>query len=109
MYYHVFKQLVEKQTNETLTPEYKFHPVRKWRFDFAIVYLKIAIEIEGSVWNNGRHTRGSGFIKDTYKYNTATSLGWSVLRFSSTEIYNIKTIDLIKQTINFKRLEKERI
>ena len=24
--------------------EYKFHPIRKWRFDFAILAEKIAIE-----------------------------------------------------------------
>lgn len=61
-------------------PEYKFHPKRKWKFDYAILEHKIAIEIEGSVWTNGRHTRGSGFVKDMEKYNTATAMGWKLIR-----------------------------
>lgn len=27
--------------------EYRFHSVRKWRFDFAVLDYKIAIEVEG--------------------------------------------------------------
>ena len=30
--------------------EYKFHPKRKWSFDFANPILQIAIEQEGGVW-----------------------------------------------------------
>lgn len=61
--------------------EFKFHPVRKWRFDFAWPDRKIAIEIEGAVWVNGRHTRGAGYIGDMQKYNSATVMGWRVLRY----------------------------
>lgn len=100
--YKVFRQLIEKETGETITPEFKFHPSRKWRFDFAIQRLKIAIEIEGAVWQNGRHTRGYGFIADTKKYNAATSLGWAVLRFSSTLIYTQETIQIIKETVRLR-------
>lgn len=62
-------------------PEYRFHPERKWRFDFAYPQRKIAIECEGAVWTRGRHTRGSGFIADCHKYNSAALLGWIVLRY----------------------------
>ncbi|MCK4815094.1 hypothetical protein KA005_04930, partial [bacterium] len=62
--------------------EYKFHPVRKWRFDFALKD-RVAVEIEGGIWAQGRHTRGSGFIKDAEKYNTAAAMGWRVFRFPS--------------------------
>ena len=99
MNYNLFKNMIEKETSKKLHAEYRFHKTRKWRFDFAIMENMIAIEIEGSIWSNGRHTRGSGFIKDTEKYNTAASLGWIVLRFSSTEIYNSSTIEIIKKTI----------
>ena len=62
--------------------EYKFHPQRKWKYDFAHPVYKIACEIEGAVWTNGRHTRGSGFVKDMEKYNAGTVLGWQILRFT---------------------------
>lgn len=66
--------------------EYQFHPERKWRFDFAYPDLKIAIEAEGGIWSSGRHTRGSGFIKDCEKYNQAAILGWRVLRYTTSNI-----------------------
>jgi len=61
--------------------EYKFHPTRKWRFDWAFVDEKIAVEQEGAIWVQGRHTRGSGFVKDMEKYNEAARLGWRIFRF----------------------------
>ena len=61
---------------------------RLWRFDFAWVDEKLAVEIEGGVWVKGRHTRGSGFIRDCDKYNTATLMGWRVLRFAVNHIDN---------------------
>lgn len=61
--------------------EYRFHPTRKWRFDAAIPERMIAVELEGGVWTNGRHSRGAGMIGDMEKYNEAAKLGWFVFRF----------------------------
>ena len=66
--------------------EYKFHPKRKWRADFHIMGKKILIEVEGGVWNGGRHTRGKGYIGDMEKYNAAVILGFQVLRFSTEQV-----------------------
>lgn len=66
--------------------EYKFHPSRKWRLDYAWPDTKLAVEIEGAIWINGRHTRGSGFSKDMEKYNTLTLWGWHLLRFEPNKI-----------------------
>ena len=76
--------------------EYRFNPLRRWRFDFAIPMHAIAIEVEGGVWTQGRHTRGSGYIKDCEKYNSAVMLGWRVLRYPATEI-TAYCLDDIKQ------------
>jgi len=65
--------------------EYKFHPVRKWRFDFADPHGKVAVEIEGGAFSGGRHTRGAGFIADCEKYNAAILMGWRVFRFATKE------------------------
>lgn len=79
--------------------EYKFHPKRKWRFDLAWPVAFIAVEIEGGVWVQGRHNRGKGFLNDIEKYNTATILGWKVLRFSGEDIYNGEALKTIRYMI----------
>lgn len=63
--------------------EWRFDPERRWRVDFAFPGEKVAIEIEGAVWANGRHTRGAGFSKDLEKYNALTLAGWKLLRYST--------------------------
>jgi very-short-patch-repair endonuclease len=73
--------------------EYRFHPIRKWRFDFADPEMKIAVECEGGVYSGGRHTRGKGFENDCEKYNAATVMGWRVLRFSRRFIENGQAIN----------------
>ena len=46
--YHVrFKALIKKAgVLDLFTPEYRFHKTRKWRIDWAVVPLKIAIELQ---------------------------------------------------------------
>jgi len=75
-------------------PEYRFCPERKWRFDYAFIEQKIAIECEGGVWSRGRHTRPSGFIKDMEKYNRAALLGWRVLRYTPAQMLTDATDNL---------------
>ena len=79
--------------------EYKFHPTRRWRFDYAIPEHKIALEVEGGVWTGGRHTSPKGFLGDIEKYNTATLMGWRVFRTTPDELYKLSTINLIKAAI----------
>jgi very-short-patch-repair endonuclease len=67
-------------------PEYRFHSTRRWRIDWAFPNVKLAIEIEGAVWINGRHTRPSGFVKDMEKYNMLAEMGWILLRFQPNKI-----------------------
>lgn len=64
-------------------PEYRFSPPAMYRFDFAWVEHKLAVEIEGGVFSGGRHVRGIGYTKDCHKYNLAAIEGWTVLRFTS--------------------------
>lgn len=66
--------------------EYHFHPARKWAFDFAWPALLLAVEVEGGQWVRGRHQRGKGFADDCEKYNAAAALGWTVLRFTGSQV-----------------------
>lgn len=62
--------------------EYRFNPQRRWRFDWACPKVKIAVEVEGGCFIQGRHSRGAGMIADMQKYNWAALNGWMVLRYT---------------------------
>lgn len=79
--------------------EYRFAPDRKWRFDFAWPDRKLAVEVEGGVYSGGRHTRGSGYIKDLEKYNRAAVLGWCVLRFDTAAVRDGTAIAAIHEAL----------
>ena len=66
--------------------EYKFHPKRRWRFDFADPARRIGIELMGATWSAGRHTRGSGYMSDCEKANEAICLGWRMLRATTEQV-----------------------
>ena len=78
--------------------EVQFCPGRRWRFDYFFPG-NIALEVEGGVWTQGRHTRGAGFLKDVEKYNEATILGYRVLRCTPKEINNGSAIELVIRAI----------
>ena len=79
--------------------EHRFHETRQWRFDFAWVDRRIAVEIDGGVWIQGRHTTGSGFEKDMEKFNEAGRLGWRIFRFTPKQIRNGEAQMFMKSVI----------
>ena len=84
-----------------LTPqtEYRFHPVRKWRFDGAYPDRRIAYEVEGGTWSNGRHTRGAGYRGDCEKYNEAVAMGWQVYRFTADMVTDGSALAIIEKAV----------
>lgn len=65
--------------------EHRFHPTRKWSFDFAWPSIKLALELDG----RGRHQTVKGVREDCEKLNAAVILGWRVLRYPATDIANV--------------------
>lgn len=78
-----------------LLREHKFCPTRKWRADYCYLPKKVIIELEGGVWDGGRHTRGPGFINDIEKYNSATMLGYRVLRIATGGVVAARLQEMI--------------
>jgi len=76
---------------EGIVEEYKFHPTRKWRIDFAFPDIKLAIEQDGGVWAQkygakSRHFYGKGAIADMEKMNALAEDGWRVLKYQPNHI-----------------------
>lgn len=70
---------------EGYVPEYKFHPSRKWRFDFAWPDKLVAVEYEGGLFQRGWHQSIDRYMRDCRKYTAAALLGWTVLRFTAAD------------------------
>ncbi len=79
--------------------EFRFHPTRKWRFDFAWPALMWAVEVQGGTWVNGGHSRGKGMARDMEKRNEATLLGWRVLYFDTDMVNDGEAIQVIERAL----------
>lgn len=96
----LFTRLCASQLGAECVKEYRFYKPRKWRFDYALPLYKIALEVEGGVWTQGRHVRPQGFLSDMQKYNTAALLGWRVFRTTPDKLVTGDTILLLKSAIS---------
>lgn len=99
----VFRALLKAKGLPEPEAEYRFAPPRKWRFDYAWPAKLVALEVEGGVWTRGRHTRGSGFLKDMEKYNHAARSGWRVLRVTPGQLCTVQTATLLTYTLSWYR------
>jgi hypothetical protein len=72
--------------------EYRFHHVRRWRFDYYFKDAMVAIEIEGGIYKYGRHNRASSFWDDAEKYNAAAEMGIRLLRYPSVNKMDLMQI-----------------
>ncbi len=75
--------------------EYRFHPDRKWQFDFAWLDLKIAVEVNGSIWRKGGHNTGNGLTRDYEKLNHAQRSGWKVFQFTPDQVFNFDAYNFL--------------
>lgn len=89
------RQLADGIGLDHFVREHRFHPKRRWRFDFAWLPEMLAVEVEGGVFSRGRHTRGSGFVEDCEKYAEAAILGWTVIRVPTSWATSGKAFRLI--------------
>jgi len=74
--------------DERVATEHKFHPVRRWRFDYAIPEIKLAVEYNGhggfvKAGGVSRHGSIIGMTLDADKMNAAIGQGWRVLTFTA--------------------------
>ncbi len=96
-----FPMLCKAQHLPVPTAEYRFHPTRRWRFDWAWPDQKVALEIDGGIWTRGAHGRGAGIARDQEKTNHAAALGWRVLRVEPKNYAVPSTFALLKSALRW--------
>lgn len=67
-------------------PEFRFHASRKWRADYCWPEQRLIVEIDGGIWTGGRHSGGTGQLRDMEKLNAAALLGFLVLRYTPQQM-----------------------
>ena len=72
---------------------------KKSRCDFVWPAYMLIVEVEGGIWTNGRHVRGTGFIADCEKYNEATLMGYKVLRVTAEHIKSGQALNWIEEAL----------
>ena len=90
-----------------LEREYRFHPQRQWRFDFASPTKRLAVEVEGVAFKghgkaahlDGRHVRPKGFEEDAAKYAEAAILGWRVLRVTGRMVKRGQALAYVERAL----------
>lgn len=86
---------------------------RLWRFDFAFLEDRVAIEMDGGTWARkgakkcrfcgqipqGRHNTGKGIEGDCEKINHAQLLGWRVFRVTSGMVHDGRAMALVRNVL----------
>lgn len=94
-----FEAIWQRLGGPELSKEVKISDEREFKNDYVHIPTKVIIEVDGGVYNGGRHVRAKGFINDCVKLNMATMAGYSIIRIPTgfaTENYLQPIIDFIR-------------
>ena len=111
-HYPLFRKSLENVTGVKWIPEFHVYKEDKkgakpLRADLANPELKIAIEIEGGIFQQGGHSSITGILRDIKKSNCYVSNGWKLIRLLPSELMTSATFDLVKKVINLKLRKDE--
>jgi len=98
---------------ERCVVEYRFHPVRRWRFDYAFPDKKVYLEVDGGIFGFyvtnkitgerklivGGHNYGGQIRNEHEKRNAATLMGWRGLWCEPKFLLGHETIRILKEAL----------
>lgn len=103
---------LERSGAEPPALEFRFHPVRKWRFDAAWPGSRVALEREGGDFRPARcecgrtravfvsrHHSRKGLEDDAVKYGEAAVLGWKVIRATPPMLRDGRALSLVLRAL----------
>lgn len=80
--------------------EYEFCPGRKWRFDYCWADFDLALEVQGGLFNGGRHVRGPALLEEHEKLNEAAVRGWRILFCTPAAVDDGSIFPIIKRAVD---------
>lgn len=86
--------------------EFRFNSVRKFRFDYAHLKMRIAVEMEGGIYQGTGHAKIGRYLSDMEKYNDAILRGWLLLRYAYGQ--EDKIADDIKRALQKREKDREK-
>lgn len=63
--------------------QYRWHPTRKYRADFAFPEKRVIVEVQGTRSYKSRHLTPTGYHQDAIKMCEAQIMGWKYLYIDS--------------------------
>ena len=72
--------------------EHRFHHTRKWRLDIAWPDHKLAVEVQGGIFIQGRHSRGAAMLKEWEKLNALVVMRWRVMYCQPKDVCTIEFV-----------------
>ena len=90
--------------------EYRFDDKRKWKFDFALPAIKVAVEYEGLNFRHGGasgHQTIKGVTAGNEKYSEASIAGWCLVLVNALSVESGLAHDLIKRAVDGRRIGYE--
>ena len=96
-------------------PEFRFHPVRPWRFDYAFPDKKVYLEVDGGIFGFyvtnkttgerklivGGHNYGGQIRNEHAKRNAATVMGWRGVWCEPKWLLGDMTLRILKEALGY--------
>ena len=82
-----------------IKPWHPFWRDRAWRLDFAWPTQRLAVEVQGGLFVQGRHTRGAALAAEYERHNEATLRNWRVLYVTAEQIADGSALAWIERAL----------
>ncbi len=105
--YHKELELIFMALGLDVVKEYQFDDKRKWKFDFALPAIKVAVEYEGLNFRHGGasgHQTIKGVAAGNEKYSEASIAGWCLVLVNALSVESGLAHDLIKRAVDGRRI-----